>query len=267
MANVLRQPQISWLTGWAGLVLAAIYLPLLVMAMFSFNDSKRAAVWRGFSWRHYEAALRDHALLEAFGNSLLLACVNAVCATTLGLAAALSMERFRFTGVRLYAPVLALPLVIPEICLGLALLIFFHAINWPLQLPWPLALGTVLIAHITFSLPFAALLIRSQLRQLDHNLELVGNDLGASSWFVLMHVTLPQLRPVLLVSLLLTFTLSLDDFVITFFTSVPAAQLLPVKVFSMVRVGSTPVVNAVSTLLVVLTFIGIGAAALILRRR
>ena len=256
-----------WNIAWSLIMLFVIYLPLAAMVLFSFNDSKRGATWRGFSLRHYEAAFADSVLQMAFSNSLLLAIGTAICATLLGLLVALSMERLPFPGSKHYLSVLSLPLVIPEICLGLALLIFFNSINLPSHIAWPFSLIPVLIAHTTFSLPFAALIIRARLRQLDRNYELAASDLGANTWYVFWHVILPQLRPALFASMLLTFTLSLDDFVISFFTSSPSAQLLPVKVFSMVRLGSTPVVNAISSILILLSLAAICSAIFFMRKK
>ena len=247
----------SWLALW----LVLLYLPLAVMMVFSFNDSKRGVVWRGFSLRHYEAALGNETLLEAFVNSLLLGLVTAIISTALGLGAAMALERLRLPLPRLHAGVLVIPLVIPEICLAIALLVFFQAIGWPMDFPWPWSLGTVLAAHVAFSFPFCALVILASLRLIGLEQELAARDLGASPLRAMWDILVPRLKPALLASALLAFTLSLDDFVVTFFTAGPNAQLLPVKIFSLVRFGATPQVNAVSTMLAVVSLLAIVCAA------
>ena len=252
---------------WLGLCLVLLYFPLAVMAFFSFNDSKRGLVWRGFSLRHYDAAWHNESLLAAFGNSLLLAVVSACLATLLGLGAAFALERLRLSFKNAHVSLVLLPLVIPEVCLGIALLNFFHTIGWPLDLPWPWSLGTVLVAHISFCIPFCAVVLRARLRQLNQELDYAAQDLGASQWRTLYDITLPQLFPALVTSFLLGFTLSLDDFVVTFFTAGPAAQLLPLQVFAMVRFGATPEVNAVTTVLVLLTIFSILVAAKVYWRK
>lgn len=253
--------------GWLALALVLLYLPLVVMVAFSFNDSKRGVVLRGFSLRHYEAALANHDLLASFGNSLLLAIVCALLSTALGLGAALALGRLRLPLARLHAGVLVVPLVIPEICLAIALLVFFQAIGWPLALPWPLSLGSVLVAHVVFAFPFCALVLLAALRLVNPEIELAARDLGASPLRALWDVLIPTLKPALVASFLLAFTLSLDDFVVTFFTAGPAAQLLPLKIFSMVRFGATPQVNAISTLFALVSVVAVIVAAASWRRR
>lgn len=266
--GVASQLQITpYLNWWLWICLAALYLPIIIMVVFSFNDSKRGVVWRGFSLRHYEAAWKNHDLLDAFGNSLIVASGTALISTALGLCAALTLERIRIRSISVYRPVLLIPLVIPEVCLGVALLVFFHMIGWHRSWPWPLALCQVLAAHVTFSLPFCTLLIRARLRQLNSKLEVAARDLGATQLRAIWDVTVPLLKPALLASILMAFTLSLDDFVVSFFTATPEAQLLPVRVFSMIRFGATPQVNAVSTILLLITVVSILFAALAYQRK
>jgi spermidine/putrescine transport system permease protein len=148
---------------------------------------------------------------------------------------------------------MALPIIVPEICLGVAFLIFFARIGWPSDLPWPLNLSAITIAHVTFCFPFVAMVVRSRLASFNKEQEEAAKDLGASEWQTFRDVILPHIRPALVAGALLAFTLSLDDFVITFFTSGPDTLTFPVKVYSMVRFSVTPEVNAASTMLIILT--------------
>jgi spermidine/putrescine transport system permease protein len=168
--------------------------------------------------------------------------------------AALALWRFRFPGKSALDGALALPIVAPEICMGVAMLVFFaKVLPWPQGLPWPFNLGAIIIAHVSFSFPFVAVVVRARMASFNRELEEAARDLGASEWRTLRDVILPHMAPSLIAGAFLAFTLSLDDFVITFFTSGPDTVTFPVKVYSMVRFSVTPEVNAASTLLIVLT--------------
>lgn len=245
-----RWPLILWLVA-VGLFL---YLPLLTLIAFSFNDSRRNIVWRGFTLEWYEKALTNADLLVAFGNSLTIAALSTIVSTVLGALAAIALWRFRFRGRTLFKGAMAMPIVIPEICMGVAMLVFFaRVLPWPQDLVWPLNLGPIVIAHIAFSFPFVAVVVRARLASFDRSQEEAARDLGAGDFQALRDVLVPHLKPSLVAGALLAFTLSLDDFVITFFTSGPDTVTFPVKVYSMVRFSVTPEVNAASTLLIVLT--------------
>ena len=245
-----------------------LYAPLAVVVLFSFNDSKRGAVWRGFSLRHYEAMLGNSDLVAAFANSLLVAAASAAVATALGAGAALALERSASPAARsAHAGLLVVPLVVPEICLGIGMLMLLRQVGWPPDLGWPLSLGAVAAAHVTFTVPFCAAVVRARLRQLDPAVEAAAADLGAGRWRILATVTLPQIKTALAASFLLGVTVSLDDFIVTFFTAGATTNLLPLRVFSMVRFGDTPQVNAASTLLVALTFAAVAAAFALSRKR
>ena len=253
-----RWPLRLWLAG-VGLFL---YLPLLSLIAFSFNDSKRTFVWRGFTTAWYQKLLADEALLLAFGNSLTIAAVSTAVSLVLGTLVALLLWRFRFAGKAALEGLLGLPIVVPEICLGVAFLVFFTAIvPWPAELPWPLNLGAIIIAHATFSFSFVALVVRARLAGLDGALAEAARDLGAGEWQIFRDITWPHITPALVAGALLAFTLSLDDFVITFFTSGPDTVTFPIKVYAMVRFSVTPEVNAASTLWILLTA-GLTALAL-----
>jgi spermidine/putrescine transport system permease protein len=247
-----RWPLQLWLAG----VGVFLYAPLVALMVFSFNDSRRNIVWQGFTLKYYEKALNNASLIEAFVNSLTIAAVSTFLSLVLGALAALALWRFRFPGKAGFDGALALPIVAPEICLGVAMLVFFaKVLPWPQGLPWPLNLGAIIIAHVSFSFPFVAVVVRARMASFNRELEEAARDLGASEWRTLKDVILPHMAPSLVAGAFLAFTLSLDDFVITFFTSGPDTVTFPVKVYSMVRFSVTPEVNAASTLLILLTVV------------
>ena len=247
-----RWPLQLWLAG-VGIFL---YAPLVALMVFSFNDSRRNIVWQGFTLKYYEKALNNASLIEAFVNSLTIAAVSTFLSLILGALAALALWRFRFPGKAGFDGALALPIVAPEICLGVAMLVFFaKVLPWPQGLPWPFNLGAIIIAHVSFSFPFVAVVVRARMASFNRELEEAARDLGASEWRTLKDVILPHMAPSLIAGAFLAFTLSLDDFVITFFTSGPDTVTFPVKVYSMVRFSVTPEVNAASTLLIALTVV------------
>lgn len=191
---------------------------------------------------------------RAFANSLTIALVSTVVSLVLGAMTALLLWRFRFPGKPALEGALGLPIVVPEICMGVAMLVFFTEIlPWPTEAPWPLNLGAIIISHISFSFSFVAVVVRGRLASFDRSLEEAARDLGAGEWRIFREVLVPHMQPGLIAGALLAFTLSLDDFVITFFTSGPDTTTFPVKVYSMVRFSVTPEVNAASTLLIVIT--------------
>lgn len=247
---------------WLAMVGLFLYLPLLALVVFSFNDSQRINVWHGFSLRWYAELFQDGELVAAFGNSLVIAAASTLISLLLGTLAALLLWRFRFVGKAPLEALLGLPIVVPEICLGVAFLVFFTAIvPWPAELPWPANLGAIIIAHATFSFSFVALVVRARLASFDGALAEAARDLGAREWMIFRDIMVPHMVPGLVAGALLAFTLSLDDFVITFFTSGPDTITFPIKVYSMVRFSVTPAVNAASTLLILLTA-GLTALAL-----
>ncbi len=241
------------LTFLAALVF--LYAPIITLIVFSFNDSRRNIVWRGFTLKYYEKALGNESLIEAFTNSLTIALLSTAASVVLGAMVAVLLWRFRFPGKAPLEGAMALPIVIPEICMGVAMLAFFARIGWPSDLIWPLNLGSIIIAHISFSFPFVAMVVRARLANFNRELEEAAKDLGASEWETFRDVLIPFMRPGLVAGGLLAFTLSLDDFVITFFTSGPDTVTFPVKVYSMVRFSVTPEVNAASTVLIVITLV------------
>jgi len=252
------------LSLWA--TLAFLYAPIVILVAFSFNDSRRNIVWRGFTFKYYEKAWSNDALIEAFTNSLTIALISTLISVILGMMTAVLLWRFRFPGKAPFEGAVSLPIIVPEICMGVAMMTFFADIGWPRDLPWPLNLGAITIAHISFSFPFVAMVVRARLTHFNPELEEAARDLGASQWQSFRDILLPYMRPGLIAGGLLAFTLSLDDFVITFFTSGPETVTFPVKVYSMIRFSVTPEVNAASTALIMITIV-LTAIALRLQNR
>lgn len=244
-----------WMRSWVALTMLFLYAPLVVLMIFSFNDSKRNVVWKGFTTKYYEKALNNSSLVEALINSLTIAFLATIVSLVLGALAGVMLWRFRFPFKGTVEGTMTLPIIVPEICMGVAMLIFFAKVEWPSGMVWPLNLSAITIAHITFCFPFVALVVRSRMASFNKEEEEAARDLGATEWQVFRDVLLPHMKPSLIAGALLAFTLSLDDFVITFFTSGPDTITFPVKVYSMVRFSVTPEVNAASTLLIILTIV------------
>lgn len=241
-----------WLAG----VFIFLYAPLMALVAFSFNDSKRNIVWKGFTLKYYGQLFRNDDLMIAFANSLTIAFVATLLSLILGTLAAVLLWRFRFPGKAAVEGAMALPIVVPEICMGVAMLVFFSSVvPWPNNLVWPFNLGAIIIAHVSFCFPFVAMVVRARLANFNKEQEEAAKDLGASEWQAFRDILIPHIRPALIAGALLSFTLSLDDFVITFFTSGPNTVTFPVKVYSMVRFSVTPEVNAASTMLILLTVV------------
>lgn len=239
---------------WMGATYLFLYAPIVVLAVFSFNDSRLLAVWRGFTWAWYAAALRNPPMLEALRMSLFIAALTALVATILGTSAALAFERMRGRARTLSEMLFVLPIIVPEIVIGFASVTFFGGFG--IRLGW----GTVFIAHVAFSLSYVFFVVRARLATLDPRLEEAALDLGADPWRAFWKVTLPLLAPAIAASALLVFTLSLDDYVITSFVAGAGATTLPLRIYSMIKTGITPEVNALSTLLLVVTLVLVALA-------
>lgn len=244
-----------WLRVTMWVTFLFLYAPIIILVIYSFNNSRRNIVWRGFTFKYYEKAWNNNALIEAFTNSLTIALISTLISVILGMMTAVMLWRFRFPGKAPWEGSMALPIIVPEICMGVGMMVFFSRIGWPSGLPWPLNLGSITIAHISFSFPFVAMVVRARLARFNRELEEAARDLGATEWQSFRDVLLPYMRPGLVAGGLLAFTLSLDDFVITFFTAGPETVTFPVKVYSMVRFSVTPEVNAASTVLIAVTVV------------
>jgi len=250
----------KWLVGLSTGTVLFLYGPIVVIFLFSFNASKMAAVWEGGTLLWYQQLAENQALWSATGNSLLVGGISTAMSLGLGIGAAVILERGRMIGQPLLEGMLLLPLVIPEVMLGVALLLFFVMIELPL------GLTTVTIGHCVFNLPLVIIVLRARLRKIDPVWEETARDLGATPWQAFVHVTFPLLRPAVWGAGLIAFTLSLDDFVVTFFTTGPGATTLPLKVFSMIRTGITPEINALSAILVTVSMLLISLSLAFQRR-
>ncbi len=255
-----------WVRVTLWLCFLFLYAPIAILVIYSFNDSRRNIVWRGFTLKYYEKAWNNDSLIQAFANSLTIAFFSTVISVVLGMMTAVLLWRFRFPAKAPFEGAVSLPIIIPEICMGVAMMAFFARVGWPADLPWPLNLGAITIAHISFSFPFVAMVVRARLARFNRELEEAARDLGASEWQSFRDVLLPYMKPGLVAGALLAFTLSLDDFVITFFTAGPDTVTFPVKIYSMVRFSVTPEVNAASSVLLVITLM-LTTTAILLQNR
>jgi len=234
----------GWLWAAAIAGYAFLYLPLIIVAAYSFNNSRLNAEWVGFTLDWYDTLFRDDAMLYAAGNSLVIGLVASAVSTVLGTMAGFAMYRFK---TRLLPVLVLTPIAIPEILMGVSLLIFFVLLNFTL------GLVSVTLAHISFCIGFVAIVVRARLAGLDESLTEAARDCGATPWAAFRHVTLPLILPGVIAGALMAFTLSIDDFVITFFTAGAGTVTLPLQIYSMIKIAVTPEVNAVSTLLMLLT--------------
>lgn len=248
----------TWLKVLFAAIFFALYAPIFTLIAFSFNTDKRGVIWRGFTFDNYVKAWNNADLQEALLNSLTIAVFSTVISTIIGAMVALVLWRFRFPFKAAYEGVMSLPIVIPEICMGVSLLLFFTnagMMAWSVGFVWPFNLINIIIAHVAFCFPFVAIVVRSRMVGFNRQLEEASKDLGASEWQTFWNVIVPFMMPGLVAGALLAFTLSLDDFVITYFTSGPETVTFPVKVYSLVRRGVSPEINAASTVLIVITVV------------
>lgn len=231
---------------------AFLYIPILILVIYSFNDSKLVTVWGGFSTKWYAGLLDNEQLMDAAWTTLRVAFISATMATILGTMAALVLVRMgRFPGRTLFSGMIFAPLVMPEVITGLSLLLLFVAINFDRGF-W-----TIVLAHATFTMCFAAVVVQARLSDFDQRVEEAAMDLGASPVATFFQVTLPIIAPSVISAWLLAFTLSLDDLVIASFTTGPSATTLPMKIYSQVRLGVTPEINAISTIMIAFVTVGV----------
>jgi putrescine transport system permease protein len=258
----MSAPRTSWFTRSTLLLgFAFLYLPMLILIVYSFNENRLVTVWSGFSLKWYGELFRDEQMIDAAKVSLEIAFMTACASVVLGTMAAMVMTRFRqFPGKSLFSALMTAPLVMPEVITGLSILLLFVAIGQTFGLFQERGVMTIWIAHVTFCVAFVTVVISSRLSELDRSLEEAAMDLGANRVKVFFLITLPIIAPALASGWLLAFTLSLDDLVISSFVSGPSSTTLPMKVFSSVRMGVSPKINALATLLIgivgVAAFIG-----------
>jgi len=269
-----RRSQMAWLKKRVAQTLFSVYgiggylflyLPIVVLVIFSFNDSRATAQWAGFTTRWYVEMVQDRQVILSLWNSLFVALVSTAISTVIGTMAAMAMERYRFSGKLMMDAVLYLPIIIPDIAMAIMLLIFFNLSGIGFK-PWEVFFFgvrlkvpySVIIGHVAFNISFVAVIVRARLAQMDMTLEEAAGDLYADPWRTFWRVTFPMMLPGILGGALMAFTLSLDDFVITFFTSGAGFNTLPVRVFSMIKKGVTPKINAVSTLMLLFSLLLVG---------
>lgn len=228
-------------------ILAFLYLPLLILAMYSFNESRINAVWTGFTFNWYEALFQNRRVLEALTNSLFIAVISTIASTTLGTIAAIVLNRYQYKYKPVINGLLYLPILIPEIVMGLSLLVLFA------QVQVPLGKTTLILAHITFCVSFVVITVNARLEGMRHELEQAAMDLYATPWKTFRYVTLPLALPGIVAGALIAFTLSIDDFIISFFVAGPNSTTLPLYIYAMVKRGISPEINALSTLLMFAT--------------
>lgn len=253
----LLEPSLQ-LNAW--LMYLFMYAPIVILILFSFNASRYASSWEGFSLRWYQVLFNDRAIGLALRNSLLVAFLATIISTVIGTMAALALERYDFWGKLSFDALLYLPIIIPEIAMAVMLLLFFILTHVQL------GLGTVILAHVAFCVSYVAVVVRARVAGLDRTLEEAAQDLYANEWQTFRRVTLPLIMPGIIGGALLAFTLSLDDFVITFFTTGPGTTTLPIQVYGMIKTGVTPEINALSALMLMAS-VALVVGSLLLQRR
>lgn len=250
----MRRPSV-WLSLPALALYLFLYAPIVIVVVYSFNAARFGAGWTGFTTRWYAELWQNQAALHAAQNTLLLATASTLISVGLGTLLGYGLSRTDFPGKKFLSRLLQVPVFIPDIVLAVALLLFFSLVREWLRGP-ELGLFTMVLAHVTFQISFVTLVVRARLAGLDRSLEEAARDLGANPWQTFRHVTLPLMLPGIAAGALLAFTLSLDDFVVSFFTSGPGSTTLPILIYSSVKRGLTPDINALSTLIVLASILG-----------
>jgi spermidine/putrescine transport system permease protein len=245
----------------AFLVFLFLFAPIIVLIVFSFNNGRSGTRWTGFSTHWYSDLVDNHDVKKAFGNTMKVALVATAVATIMGTLAAFALARFRFRGKSAISTLLFVSLVMPEVIMGLALLVFFRRIA-----DVQLGINTIIMAHITFCIAFVVVVVRARLAGFDNRLMEAAADLGATPLQTFMRIVLPLAAPGIAAGAMLAFTISLDDVVVSFFAQGPGSTTLPLYIFSQTRVGVSPSINALSTFVLVFSLLLLGIAALISAR-
>jgi spermidine/putrescine transport system permease protein len=243
------------------LTFAFLYVPIAILVVFSFNDARTGAVWQGFTLDWYARLFRNDRLLDAALRSLIIASVSTAGSVVIGTMTALAMERFRFRSKTFWDGLLYMPVIVPEIVAGVSLLLFFATAGVER------GFLTLAVSHIAFSMPFVYLTVRARLADFDLSIEEAAKDLGANEWVTFRRITLPLLMPGIVSGALLAFTLSVDDFIISFFVTGKGWDTLPIYIWSALKRGVTPEVNAVSAMLLLLSATLVVASLILQRRR
>ncbi|SDG19150.1 putrescine transport system permease protein [Limimonas halophila] len=256
------------LITWLAFGFAFLYGPIVFLIVYSFNASDLVTVWTGFSTKWYARLLQDDQILSAAYTSLQVAVITACIAVVLGTLAGMALARYgRFKGRTLFTALITGPLVMPDIVIGLSMLLLFVSAAQAIGIPASRGVNTIVIAHATFCLAYVAVVVQSRLSSMDRSVEEAAQDLGAPPGKVFVTVTLPIIAPALIAGWLLSFTLSLDDLVIASFVSGPGASTLPIVVFSKVRMGVSPMINALATIIVALVTIAVMITGILMARQ
>lgn len=253
--------QRAFFGGWTIGVFAFLYLPILLLVVYSFNDSRLNLYWAGFTTKWYGLLFGNEVLLRAFQNSLIVAAATTTLAVIIGTSAAWLLYRYRFPAQQTLGLLIFIPMVMPEVLMGVSLLVLF------VSLGIPLGYGTLIIAHTTFCFPFVLVGVQARLQGIDPSLEEAAMDLGATPLKAFWLVIVPYLMPAIVAGALMSFTLSFDEYIVTIFTSGADSQTLPLKVYGMVRVGLNPQLNALSTLFIAATALLVIASQIFTRRK
>lgn len=253
--------------GHAGLVYVFFYAPIMLLVIFSFSGDKLVGRWGGFTFDWYQEFWNNEQLTDSIWVSLRVAAVSTVVSVVLGTLAALSLERFKFRGQRVFDALLYLPIIIPDVTMGIMMLVFFaegiELLDNVLGIQLSKGITTITVSHIAFNISFVSVVVRARLAGMDQRLEEAAMDLYATRWKTFRYITLPQILPGVVGGGLLALTLSLDDVVVTQFAAGPGATTLPVFVFSLIRKGVTPMINAVSVVMLVASLVLVGLSLLI----
>jgi len=248
--------------GYLSLMYLFLYLPIVVLVIFSFNNSVFSGLWHGFTWRWYHELFNDSSLLTIALHSGIIAVLASTIATIIGTLGATALFKYRFFGKQALFGLLFIMIIIPDLVVGIALLLLFHSLDMPL------GFFSLLLAHITFCVPFVFVTVYGRIVSLDKNLFEAAKDLGATDWQVFVKIIFPLLIPAIIAGWMLSFTMSLDDVIISFFVSGPGFQILPLYIFSAVRLGVTPEINALCSLILLVTiFLAISSQYLLRGRR
>lgn len=244
----------SWMAWFTLLMFGFMYLPIAVLAFYSFNDSRYSTGWKGFTWKWYEFFLNDSRILTALANSILVAGFAVAIAAVVGTLMAVGLARYRFPGKQVYQSIAYLPLIIPDISMAVATLVFLAAVAIPFSGGLiQLGLGTIIAAHVVFCLSYIAIVVSTRINALNPHLEEAALDLGATPVQAFIQVLLPELMPAIVSGCLLAFVLSLDDFLISSFTTGGGVKTLPIEIFGRIRTGVKPDINALSVILITAT--------------
>jgi spermidine/putrescine transport system permease protein len=245
----MKQSRLPMLITWV--LLAFFYLPIFILVLYSFNASRFGGSWSGVSLHWYRRLYQEREIWQALTNSLIIAFAATLVSVVLGSTAAIALHRFQSRLQRFHYALIYTPLVVPEILMGISLLLFFAAIGLEL------GLFTIFLAHVTFCISYVAMVVLGRLQDFDFTIIEAAQDLGAGWWTTLWRVLLPLLMPGIVAGGLLAFTLSIDDFVITFFVAGPGSTTLPIRIYSMIKHGSPPLINALSSILLLVTFVAV----------